>query len=145
LLIILVFAVFWAVSMQRQIKRIAAGNAAPAPVRKPPTVPTPSGPGLEAAQTPQDISRFLQNFAHDRWNLPATASLETIFAAWPKPVGIDDDRSALTRDLGAALYANKQADISDLKRRLRALIAAMPPDAKKLRKMGEKLPGLNPE
>lgn len=85
---------------------------------------------LKAAQTPEQIRQFLQDYAHAHWGLAAQSSLRdmAVFVASRAP----DADVAVFAALEAALYANGPVEVAQWKERLlpvlkRAYTAAPPP------------------
>jgi hypothetical protein len=104
-----------------------------------------SGGTLKDVQTAEELKIFLQAYAHRHWGTSKNASLEKILVISPdSPTKLDDDVKALTKKIGAALYAGGTADVEDLKKRSRRVIKALGARAKGSRENREDLSILNP-
>lgn len=103
------------------------------------------GGALKDVQTPEELKIFLQAYSHRHWGTPKNASLERIFSISPDSrTKLDDDVEALTKKIGAALYAGDTADVEDLKKRSRRVIKALGARAESSRGNREELSILNP-
>ncbi len=150
MVVIVLFALLWALSLQRKINRLVAVKE-PAAEKKTAAAPKkePSGfADVDKAATAQDLKNYLQSYAHDHWGTPANAPLEKIFAAAQerRPALGEAEAQALLRDLAGAVYAGKAADLDDLKKRCKQVLWAA--KGKKAgnddEADGEKLSTLNP-
>lgn len=100
---------------------------------------------LKKVRTAEELKDFLQAYACEHWGAAKNASLETIFAALsdslPEPE--NEDATVIAREIAAALYGGKAANVEDLKRRCMRVMAAL---GKGIRGQGrrQKLPSLNP-
>jgi hypothetical protein len=104
-----------------------------------------SGGTLKDVQTAEELKIFLQAYAHRHWGTPKNASLEMIFSISPDSrTKLDDEVKALTKKIGAALYAGGTADVEDLKKRFGRVIKALKARAKSNPENREELSVLNP-
>ncbi len=149
IVVILLFVLFWALSLQRKISRlVAAPTAADGKKSAVPKRKEPAGfSGVDAAVSAEGLKNYIQSYAHDHWGTPANAPLETVFAVAQKtrPALGQAAAQALARDISATVYAGKPADLADLKARSKAVLrAAKEKAANGNGDEGEKLSGLNP-
>ena len=98
---------------------------------------------LKHVRTAEELKSFLQAYAHGHWGISKNASLETIFADL-RNSRARQDIEAVIDGICAALYAGKPADVEDLKRRCRRIIAVQKKQTHGGRKDRERLPLLNP-
>lgn len=102
---------------------------------------------LKHVRGPEELKTFLQCYAQEHWGTAKNASLEKIFARRkvPDTGGERDDVDALIEGVSAALYAGRQTDIEDLKKRCRRVIMVSNKRRISLRKDTQKLACLNPD
>ncbi|HEY5338379.1 MAG TPA: hypothetical protein VIJ85_09265 [Rhizomicrobium sp.] len=101
---------------------------------------------LRHVRTAAELNIFLQAYAHRQWGTPKTASLEKIFSMsqGSRTPRESDDIAVVTKETGAALYANKTVDVEDLKKRSRRILRSLRNSSTRDRKSREKLSRLNP-
>ena len=150
MVVIVLCALFWALSLQRKINRLVAVRE-PVAEKKEAVAPKkePAGfAGADKAATAEDLKNYLQAYAHDHWGTPANAPLEKVFAAatGQRPALGGAEAQSLVRDLAGAVYAGKAADLEDLKKRCKLVLQAAKGKAADNddKAGGEKLSGLNP-
>jgi hypothetical protein len=139
--LLLLFAFRWL-----RLQRKASHSRAVAPVvaveMKRSEKPIAKG-ALKHVRTAEELTGFLQAYAHEHWGVSKNASLETIFAP-VRNSPAQQDIEIVIEGIGAALYAGKSVDMENLKRRCRRIVAVQKKQAHGRRKGGEKLPLLNP-
>jgi hypothetical protein len=142
----LLFGAFRWGEPKRRILRFKEAVFAAMKVGPPNVAPEMSSGGtLKDVQTAEELKIFLQAYAHRHWGTSKNASLEKILVISPdSPTKLDDDVKALTKKIGAALYAGGTADVEDLKKRSRRVIKALGARAKGSRENREDLSILNP-
>ena len=136
-------AVFWAFSLQRKIGRMKAPAAAEnKPAGKKAVAPkSAANSDLSQVKTAQELSQFIQTYAHEQRGTEKNAALEDIFAALKINT---PEANALVREITAALYGGRAiADMENLKERCNKVLASIRTDKKK-KEPGEKLQSLNP-
>ncbi len=101
---------------------------------------------LNQVHTVEELKDFLRAYAHQYWGKSKYASLEEIFASAANLRNQQDraDGEAIVGGINAALYAEKAADVEDLKRRCRRVLVVMGRATHGERADIEKLPLLNP-
>ena len=98
-------------------------------------------------QTAAALNDRLLTYAHERWNTPRHAALETVFNQL-LPASLAEqqktDIDAFVRDLMAAIYAAKSIDLDAMKKRARKIIDMLEHPPKTRTDKAKKLPDLNP-
>ena len=135
-------AVFWAFSLQRKIGRMNAPAVAenkPAAKKAAASKPTANA-DLSQIKTAQELSQFIQTYAHEHWGTEKNAPLEDIFSS----LGPHAEVAAVVHEITAALYGGRAiADMENLKERCNKVLSSVRTDKKK-KESGEKLQSLNP-
>ena len=144
------FVILWR-GWRNRIKARAHSHGSIVPMSKPRPQKSRSGSvaaaELKHIRAPEELQKFLQNYAHQHWGTTRNASLERIFAALTMSgvENVGEDADALSKGISAALYAGRAADMEDLKRRCRRIIAASKRKRSGSRKTHQKLACLNPD
>jgi hypothetical protein len=99
---------------------------------------------LNQVHTAEELNAFLHAYAQQQWGTPENAPLEVILSMLPQSPGHGEDGELLVTALTAALYAGKPIDIEALKIRTRRLLAGLKRAHGSRRRVGDKLPSLNP-
>jgi len=101
---------------------------------------------LKKIRTIEELRDFLRDYGHEWLGKPVSASLEEIFSDLPKSWKERDKAAVATviKDINAALYAGRPADVEDIKNRCRRIIAALRHQTTGDAKSNEQLPLLNP-
>ncbi len=124
----------WAFRLQRRVNRLSQASAGG-------DSPAVASLTLEDAATPEDLRDYLQQYGAANWRTPRNAPLEKIFAGAPS--GVRKNAKDLVKNLSAAIYAGRDADMETLKAEIQALLENAKVRKVKRRKI-ERLPDLNP-
>lgn len=144
LAILLLFVVFWGITLQRKITQLSE-DPEKAPQRKKEKPLPVHLKELETVTTAKEFMQFLQSYAYNQWNTQKNVTSKVVFeeARERCPTSMGDEITAIEKTLEDALYRNKEVDIKEIVQRCSLVLQqAKVTTQKKVRK--EKLPDLNP-
>ena len=100
---------------------------------------------LANCKSVSDVLQFMQKYGQQNWHLPKYASTAKIFSAAQTYRNNFDSQEAaeITKAIDAALYANQDADVKELKQRIKKLIFDKNAQKRKTNLTSE-LPEMNP-
>jgi hypothetical protein len=144
ILIILAIAA-WAINLQHKIKR---QNEKDVEDKIEHIKPKPQADiKWDQIRTAEDLNRALLAYAHNHWGMSQNATLEAV--CYQQRLRLSNaleqnEIEAISRELTAALYANKSIDLEVLKEKCRRITALLDKPVKDQKELSEKLPILNP-
>ncbi len=150
LVILVLFVLFWVVSLQRKVLRLAQTKESAAENNKPKEsnkqAPAITNKELAKVTSAKEMQNFLQSYGKQHWKTSGNASLEMLLSVAKQQYStVGKDADFVLKALQDALYADKNFDIDEVKKHCAALLAATANRKKTSQKnFIEKLPDLNP-
>ena len=97
---------------------------------------------LSSVGTVQELNNFIRNYAHENWGVLKNSSLEAIFSDLNS---VKIDIRDFIKELTAALYSGKDADLDKLKYQCEEILRSVKTVEINNPKLTENLPKLNPD
>lgn len=150
LIAILLFVIFWVIKLQRKVARLTETRS---PEQHKETQESKAAKStifgsdrmLANITTASELQKYLQLFAHERWNLPKNTPLEEIFArAQQEYPELSKDMEHVTNSIQDALYADKSLDLESAKKQCSIIVQSLGKNKKSSTEKEQKLPDLNP-